>query len=152
MTALPGAIPGINTSRMQAAKAGSSIAKFKQCDVRILRDKLAAEVDICSQFSGPDRVAHRQDLHGTLAPDLSPPSPARGGRYLQAASGLSPCRPFADQPRKSGPEFLWQRCWHDAILQIRVNLKSDPLGIPPVQTFLATLWCADVGGAASAWS
>lgn len=51
--------------------------------------------------------------------------------------------------RANQPQFLWQRCWHDPILPIRGNHRSTFKGIPPIQTFLETLYVTqarDCGG------
>ncbi len=118
---------------------GKRVAQFKEREVRVLRHKLTEKTDMRGQLAGPRRSAHRRNLRNSGAPDLPRPPSAHGSRHLQSVRGLSPRQVFLDQTRKAIPSFLWQRCWHDPILQIRVNHRSDIKGTLPIQTFLKML-------------
>ena len=115
------------------------VSRFKERDVRVLPREFKQKANMRVQLPGPGWAAHRRDRGGSGAPDLPPPSPARGRRHPQAARRLSPTQSFAEQSRESIPKRRWQRCRHDLSLPIRVNHKSPIKGILPIQTFLEML-------------
>ena len=115
------------------------VSRFKERDVRVLPREFKQKANMRVQLPGPGWAAHRRDRGGSGAPDLPPPSPARGRRHPQAARRLSPTQSFAEQSRESIPKHRWQRCRHDLSLPIRVNHKSPIKGILPIQTFLEML-------------
>lgn len=96
-----------------AGRMGQRIPQFKEGDIRVLGQPFQKEINLRSKLPSSPWPTHRRNNSRTQATDLARPPATRCGRNLSAACRLSTSQSFTCQSRKTVPERLRQRSWHD---------------------------------------